>query len=275
VLRLWVDQLLIRLSPDTLSIRHLGGMPFARKCIAQVEIEVGRQNELSWSAGLAGLEHWLQQSVFRQGNCKVVLSDDFVRYSLLPACDEPLTKDELRRFAFQHFERVFGNVVQSWAVTHDRPSFGSKTPAAAMDKALLDGLERIIGQSGTRIVSVQPQLTVNFNYWKKRLKGKRLLFVSADKAKVTLLRIHDGNWASLRQEAISNLNLATLRVVLERDRLANVADSEDLTIYLFAPAMKDGLQELSHAGWRIERLQHIPSPGKSSNGSPDMAAWVV
>ena len=143
----------------------------------------------------------------------VVLSNQFVRYALVPPQDGATADEELALARF-HFARIHGERAKSWAVRL------SGEIACAVDAALLSELKEISTRSA-RIVSVQPYLMHAYNQWRPRIPREGAWLVLAEPERVCLARLSAGGWASVHNSRDTDWEQA-----LERER--NRASGERL-----------------------------------------------
>ena len=127
----------------------------------------------AWEPAIDVLAEVLQQERLPAGSIvNVVLSNHFVRYTLVPWNDLLTDAHERLAYAGRSFHAIYGDLVAGWDVRLSNDRYGTPAIASAMDKSLLDALARTTTAHGLRLGSVQPYFMTAFNRFRQQLVGR-------------------------------------------------------------------------------------------------------
>lgn len=232
---LWRDQLRIVLYPDRVSIVRIrkGLRP---DIASQYNISCEPAPELAlWFAPLNALMQWLVETKPKKVDVVVVLSNHFVRYSLLPWSSEIGNAEEELAFARIHFEKVFGDIVSRWDLRISDAAYGSPRLVSAIDQELFTGLVQIFEKSALRLVSLQPYLMHALNDCHARLHKQKGLCLVVESGKACLLRFDEKSVLDIKTVVLQEAFLEELAAFLQREMLFCGLD-ERTAIYVHAEA---------------------------------------
>jgi hypothetical protein len=137
-----------------------------------------------------------------------VLSNHFVRYTVLPEQDGSATPEEEIALARFQFTKIHGERVKGWEVRV------SEELACAIDTALLEGLRGCFPRTGkARLVSVQPYLMAAYNRSRRRIPREGAWLLLAESGRTCLARVAAKGWAS-----VHNGREVDAEELLERER---------------------------------------------------------
>lgn len=190
MLRLWRERLLVALAPDALSwVRLHRGLNPALYEKRSVALAPAADKE-PWHGALDALRNqavaWRDDAV----DISIVLSNQFVRYALVPHSANVGNEAEHLALAKIQFGRVHGESAQHWDIRLSPAAGKSPRLASAVDTALIEGLRAAFADSGrARLVSVQPWLMSAFNCARRQVPagGTWLLLIEAERACVALI----------------------------------------------------------------------------------------
>lgn len=214
------------------------------------QVEAWRGN---WHASLAALSRLLAENTARSSGARVVLSNHFVRYALVPL--PPQLPNTAARDAYvrHHLRHVHGDLSADWALRwHDD---GHTRLVCAIDQGLLDALEQICRDAGCPLRALRSWLMAAFNPWHRQLGRGRHWFALAEPERLVLGRLDGGRWLSLRSQRIGPDWRAELADLLERERFLAADLAPDDGLWLMAP----GLHEALPGELMMQRLA-LPSP---------------
>jgi hypothetical protein len=195
---LFRDRLLVSLAPGAVSWVRLtrGVRPrvSAKRALA-VDPEYGAE---PWSGAVAALAPEAEQWRRERLAVTVVLSNHFVRYTVVPPAARSTSAKEALALARFHFSKVHGERAAAWDVRLSPASAGASL-ASAIDIALLEAIKACFQPRGkARLVSIQPYTMAAFNFWRGRIDrhGAWLLLVEPGTACVAMLA--GKGWASVQ-----------------------------------------------------------------------------
>ena len=235
------DEVSISLSPGRVKAVHFsGGFRPSVKAKKMISCDPPALKEILWKNTLDGLEAVLHALEGDKMNAKVILSNHFVRYALVPWSDQISNAGEERAFVRHSFAQIYGDDVRHWELRVSPGGYGEAQVASAIDHGLLEGIERIVTSRGFRLVSTQPYFMSVFNRWRKHLQEDHAWFVVAEPGRLCVSQLQQGVWRSLRTIKVNDDWLEALRILLERELLVSESGAECNTVYLVAPDLQIG-----------------------------------
>jgi hypothetical protein len=219
VLRLWRDRLLVALAPTAVSwVRVSGG--FRPRVVAKRSLEVATERGGEpWGDAVAVLQQEAEQLRRERLAVTVVLSNHFVRYTVVPPLGHTGGRDEALAVARFHFSKIHGDRAATWDVRLAAPASNRPTLASAIDSALLDALKACFPREGAaRLVSVQPYTMSAFNFWRHKIgkDGAWLLLVEPGTACLAMLAGNE--WATIQTVRSGYAGSDSWPALLEREK---------------------------------------------------------
>lgn len=261
MLPLWRSQIRIALSPDqVLWVRLSKGL--RRQVTEKVLLPCHRETSgPGWRAPLEVLAAKLNEAKAKRAEVVVILSNYFVRYTILPWSEKVESAEEEEALARICFEKIYGHLAQAWAVRISPVPLGSACLASAIDQALLDELNVLFEPGQSNLASIQPYLMASFNYWRHKLKPREYCLVLAENGKLCVAAIRDGKWLGVRTLHSNGSLTAELPRIVEREILL-LGLEPSAQIYLYAPGTPDLVLDRSNTV-ACEILKLPPRPGFS------------
>jgi hypothetical protein len=235
VLRLWPDKYYAALCPDRMvAVRRKRGLRVAAEARA-AETFIPVPGGPAWAAAVEALKRFLAMPELGPGGCLgVVLSNHFVRYLLVPWSERIVSVDELHSYAAAAFEEVYGEISREWEVRVSPERSGSPRLAAAVDRALLDGIRQAVGASPLGLDSVQPYLMSAYNRAARSRHDNEFIFTVLEPDRVCILAAEGGRWRHVSATTAPD-DPAALAALLEREIcLADLKDGAAPHIFLHA-----------------------------------------
>ncbi len=212
-----------------------------------------------WSAALEVLCEELTRPEWRKAAVRVVVTDRWVRYAVVPWSDALGSIEEQAAHARELLLGLFGEALGDWRISIGDAPPGQARLACALPAALLDGLRAAVDGQGRRLTSVQAQLIAGYNGWRQRFaRGATAWFVS----------VEDGTLAALRTDARGVSRVHAVRVgedwTRELKRLQTVSrvaagGSEPGRLYVDVPQALRAM--LGPARENLEWLEDAEAPG--------------
>lgn len=183
------ERLLISLTPDALSWVRLSGL-FSQEVVARHSVTVEhddnvRRNDGVIAALLSETMQWRQDNVA----VRIVLSNDFVRYLIVPHSESIRGSEEELAFARFHFSKVHGETSRGWDIRLSGTFRGARL-ACAVDSEFIATLQQSFPRDRRpRLASVQPLLMAVFNQGLASVPdaGAWLLVAEANRTSVALM----------------------------------------------------------------------------------------
>jgi hypothetical protein len=223
------------------------------------------QAQPSWGSPIDTLRAMLADPANAKTCATVILSNHFVRYLVLSWSAELVTAAEELEYARARFVEIYGEAARDWVIRTSGAASGAHRLAAATDLALIDALTRTLNASGVKFTSCQPALMAQFNAARPRI-GNDAWLVSAERTRLSIARIRDGQWYSVRTRPVNGAPVA-LRELLDQERLLLPAGAPGDKIFL---SVVDDVA-IDADGLQLERL----APRRNGRLAPDVDAGVA
>jgi hypothetical protein len=217
VLRSWRDRLLVSLAPATVSwVRVSGG--FRPRVLAKRSLNVAAQDAREpWEGAVAVLREEAQQLRTQRLAVTIVLSNHFVRYTVIPPMDSASSRDEALALARFHFSKIHGERAAGWDVRLASAS-GRASVASAVDSALLDALKACFpGNAAARLVSIQPYTMAAFNFWRHKIDNEGAWLLLVEPGTACLAMLAGKHWATI-QNVKSGSSADNWPALLDREK---------------------------------------------------------
>lgn len=231
---LWRDEISIHLAPRQFRLLRLG-RGLKPRVLARSEMTVDTRDYATWEPALAAIGHCLGDLTWQSANARVVLSDHWVRYAIVPWSDELRGHDERLIQARYALADVYGDLVADWTVRLSDCAPGDSQIACAMPTALFSALSDLFELRRLRVIALQPRLIAAFNRWRSSLPRSGAWFVSIEEGSLAAVRIALDGWDRVHVVRIGpdwSLELKRLQTFA---RLAG-AKSEDGRVFVDAPS---------------------------------------
>jgi hypothetical protein len=198
---LWRDELRVLLTPRRVHLqrRARGVQPVL---VEQQAIDVDGGNGFDWAAAVEALATLLASRPRRAADAVLVLSNHFVRYTLVPASDLLVTHEDEVRFAQQDFARVYGPAAERWQVSVSADSPGAPLLASGVVTDLVDALRATLRAHGLRPRSLQPALMAAFNAARGALPPTATRLVCLEPGMAVSALLAPG-WSRVRSQRIA------------------------------------------------------------------------
>lgn len=237
MLPLWADQLSILFCPNRLLVAHRPrGFRPGPMTTTTVPVAGSADGTAGWEPAAAALETYLAANhQWRGASLRIILSNHFVRYVLVPWNNDLSNEKEHLALARRHFAVTHGPVAKNWTIrmSLDRP--GESHVASALDESLLTRLTRVAA-SHTKLVSVEPLLMASFNRWRQDFREESQWFVTVESGMLCGALLGRNRWVALRRWR-TQANWATeLALWLSREQLIGEESVPTGALYLLAPS---------------------------------------
>lgn len=222
------DEVQVVLSPSQVLLARAGwACARRRRLLGQRTVECARAEpgQLPWSAALATLG---QQLPARRARAQVTLSNQFVRYALIPWQAGLRGEDEQAAYARHCFSAQFGSGAEGWDIRVSGAAPGLARLASAVDTQLLAALRQVASAS-----AVRPQLMSTFNRYRRLLGAGSAWLVLAESGCLCLALFAAGEWRAVRTLNAGPGWQDALPALLERE--ACLADADAEQVYLWTP----------------------------------------
>jgi len=252
---LWADTFEVTLHPA--QVRLARRSLFGRRASTPVSVQVGpdmggASEKEPWRPVLAALDDALRRIGAPRTGLRVVLSDHFVRYALIPWSAELVADAERLAFAQLVMREVFGPAVDGWSLCLGGQPAGQPFYCAGIDAGLVDALRDLAGRLHLRLRAVEPLLGVRIQRHRRSLKERAFCFASLESGRMTLAFHGALGWEAVRGRRTAQAVGDELARALRQEAAAAGADRAG-TVYLAGDDLAP-LGPVSVVGWKVVRL---------------------
>jgi len=231
---LWRDEVAIYLAPRKLAlVRRARGVRPRVVAATEAAVPAGSFGEVG--PVIARLAEVLAEKTWHGATARVVVADPWARYGIVPWPQARLDAPGRETHARLVLCDTYGESLADWAMSVADTPPGRPYVACAMPASLRSGLEDVLAPARLALVSLQPQLVVAFNAWRRRLPADDAWFVSLDDGSLCAVHLCRGAWDRVHMARLS----PDWRVELERlQAFARVTRSAGAAgrMYVDAPA---------------------------------------
>ena len=253
---LWRDEIGIYLAPHKLALTRLG-RGVRPRYLGETSWTNERLDDTHWTAACGALDALLGKPEWQNAVARVVLSDQWVRYAMVPYSAALNGHGERLTHARHVLTGIYGDIVSQWSVTLSDSRPGRAQVACALPASLVEDLQASLVRHKIPLKSLQPQLVSAYNHWRSQLPDGGGWFVTIEQGSLAAARLAPGGWDRVHSVRIGADWTVELRRLQTFGRLANTQAREG-RVYVDAPAalrMAGGAQgadlvwlEEAHAG---------------------------
>lgn len=189
----WFGETAVVLGAERVSLRQAG-----RERVRPVAAADG-----GWGPSVAALAELLAGTDDRRRprRTRVVVSNAFVRFVLVPWSSQRLTPQERQELLRQLFAERHGERAGQWRVVAEGARFERQSLAAAVDAELLAALHGTVAAAGLRLRSLVPALAANHQRWRARIGAiRRGWFADVADGRLTTVAFDQNGWQALAHE---------------------------------------------------------------------------
>lgn len=284
MLPLWRDEVRVVLAPGQLTMLCLGWTLTKRGLLPRVKAQriadcvPSASGVAPWEAALQALDAELPRLCARKAVAKVILSNHFMRYAMIPWSDALSDATEEEAYARHCFRQIYGADAEHWELRLSPQPAGLPQLASAMDKRLLAALRGVFKRHGVALKSVQPHLMAAYNNSRHTLHNRSAWFAMHEQGSLCLALLQQGHISSVRTLRSGSDWRDTLSLALEREAyLVEAKDAID-DVFLWVPELeKPELEKLElpqSTRWQIRTLHPMLSPALAQQYEARFAmAW--
>lgn len=230
---LWRDEVAVLLAPRQLVLTRMS-RGLRPRCIADLRRTVDASASLDWRPTLTALGSSLAEAEWQDANLRVVVSNHWARYAIVPWANDITSDEERLAHARICLANIYGNVADQWRVGLSHAAPGEARIACAVEGDLIDELNAQVAAHGLRLTSIQPQLVASFNGWRRKLEDASGWFVNIDAGALAAARLIDGGWDRVYSARIGTDWAVELQRLRTFGRLA-AKHSENGRVFVAAP----------------------------------------
>jgi hypothetical protein len=180
-----------------------------------------------WTAGLDAIKRWISEVAPRGARSEIVVSDEYVRYLVLPWSSDLTDEAEWLALAKARIDLIWGSGVAS-DIRMERLRFNTSRLVCAMDQGLTVQLLALQASHGHTVTSIRPHFTVAFNALAGDIPPERTMIIISERQCLTIGAVEGGAWKHVRTIPIST-DAGSVEPLVNRERLL-LGLSADCTI---------------------------------------------
>jgi hypothetical protein len=252
---LWRDEVGVFVGPGKVALARMarGVRP---KCVAERVTRFKNTDESDWQPACNALADQLDDSLWHDANARVVISDHWTRYAILPWSAAVSSEAERITHAKLILAATYGDLIDQWTVSlsDSRPQVAAIISAIPND--LLQQVNDLLPEHKLRLISLQPDLIVSYNSWRERLPDTAAWFASIDDGTLAALHLTDGKCDRVQSVRISDDWTVEIRRMQTMGRLARNRAGEG-QVYVNAPVGLRSVADTESATleWLDESMQ--------------------
>ncbi len=238
----WRDELRVLIQPHSLSLLRIkrGIKPLA---VAREEIALEANSETPtsgefWQPAIASLHQQLQTRQWRGCQPKVVVSNQFAHYAIVPWNASLHSRKEQSAFVRHYFTQLYGDFARAWDIRTTPMTYGHSTFASAIDEKLLQALREEFSRAGLPVHHIHPHLMVAANVIRQKLARtplpNALNFVMLENDRIVVALIQHGQWLSLQSYAAESDIENQLQALLDRESIIAGVDNSEWPVVFYA-----------------------------------------
>lgn len=259
----WNNRLYIILSPEHIRLRLWGRglMPKLLAKHAEVIESSGVTSSQLAQIIVDKLNQQLAKPEWQNTDVDIVLSNRLVRYAVI-LFDAQLKKySEQEAYAKHALRKIYGAVIEQWALRIQNSNAGVPKLISAVDKTLLENVRQACTMHKLKLRSITPQLLQVLSRHAQDIKTNPAWLVVNDPGYTLFSLLKDGELITV--SGVSHENINELPILLDRENLSSTLDEPCKSVYLYASA-EINLTSLPKSAYEISKLNTIEQEGMSN-----------
>jgi hypothetical protein len=189
---LWRDETEVWISPGEVGLRRMrrGIHP---SCVAETTRTVD-SDSMDWRPAVAVLDACLAENEWQGARARLVVSNLWVRYAIVPWSDAVANEDERCAHASICLAETYGALGPEWHVCLSEGEPGQARIVCAIHEGLLAALRSTLAARRGRMLSLQPALIAAHNRWRERLPQSTGWFVHVEDGGLAAVRLTETGW---------------------------------------------------------------------------------
>lgn len=215
--------------------------------------------KMPWGGALKTLEAALPGFAGNKSYATVILSNHFMRYTLVPWSDVLNDETEEIAYARHSFNEMYGRDAGEWELRISSGNYGMPQLASAVDARLPGSLRELFGRLEVSLTSIQPHLMVAYNACHAMLRGQSAWLAFVEQGSLCLALLQKGQWTWVRTMRIGPHWHKELPFLLNREALVADAGTSTNDVFLWAPECRDA-SIASDGRWQVRPMQPARMP---------------
>jgi hypothetical protein len=181
----------------------------------------------------------------------VVLSNQYVRYLVLPALPILTKKKGIADFAKHAFMEAFGEASAHWTIVVNPFNHGKSLLVCATPTQLIQQLQTKCQQLKFKLNTIQPYLMAGFNLIRKKSRHTLSCLVQVESDGFLIALIAEQSWVRVVYFKQTLTSAAMLKQIIQREMLLAEWPNQAVSLFTFGLPMHFNMQD---ARWRHERI---------------------
>ena len=260
---LFSNELRVMLCKDQVQLVQVGRQLTSKGIVYRVlekkSVECMGNSDSQWDNAVLALEGALSEINPKPSHAQVILSNHFMRYTMVPWNDSLNNEAEEIVYAKHCFSQLYGISADSWELRINQAYAGAPQFVSAVDSELIQNLRKLFSAAKITLKSVQPHLMTAFNNCHAHLKNHDAWMVLFEQGNLCLGLVQKGHWRSVRSIKVKDDWLAKLPDILDRESALTELNINSDEVFLWAPDhWNDPLPK--NTKWKIQKLQPTVKP---------------
>lgn len=236
------ERVVVSLAPQGVAAIRLG-RGFSSRVTQHAHVS-SAADATSWQAAVQALDSLLARPEWQQADLWVVLSNEFVRYAVIPLDIRLKQPQEREAYVRLQLEKRFGAVAAGWE-PRISPAGNDSAVVSAIDRDLLEALDRAC-LNRVRWFSLQPYLMTAFNRIHNAAGAKPAALLLAEPGRMLLALFDRCGWRAVSSRRTDNADTATALRLLEEESAMQGYAAEEIWVH----GLNESLPENDARRWR-------------------------
>ena len=196
-------------------------------------------------------------------DAEVTLSNEYVRYAVVPDADALRNDAERRAAALHALAQTYGEAASAWQVAADAQGFDAAMLVAGVDAGLPASLAAALHELGARSVRVQPLLAQALDRCHSVLRHPGWLAV-LEPQRIVLATLDAQGVASVRSQRVRSGVEEDLALLLEQARLLDAQPAQANRVVVYGDTGASGAVSLPGlAGFEVVAVEQGAAPARA------------
>lgn len=240
-------------------------------------------DEKDWATLVNYLKLALSEPICQGTVARLVLSNHFVRYAVIPWNKELFAQDERMAYTKHCFTQALGENIKGWNMRMSQSTYGQSTIASAVDYTFLVKLHEVFDALNMPLVAISPHLMLVINHALDEVKKTSLVpmmdkdyafwIVSIQDQRLCIV-LHDQNGWRLVKSLMSEQDvMSQIKTIIHREAI-NDDIPKELPILVYWPEYQDN-KDIKALGGRFIQISPCHVDIQNSMKSNHRHNWAL
>ncbi len=256
---LFADELWVVIQPDEILLQRVSRklsdrsnpQVLSTKIIECAHKLLDKNNdENDWAIFANYLKQALNEPMCQGAMSRLVLSNHFVRYAVIPWNKELSTHDERLAYTKHSFALAFGESIKDWDLRISQSAYGQSAIASAVDFKLLTKIHEIFDELNMPLQAVSPQLMLTINHVFNEVETKNLIqngqkadafwIVTIQHQRLCLVLYDQSGWRLVKNMVAEQDVMRQVKTMMHRE-IVNGNLQQDLPVMVYWPEFNNDI----------------------------------